>query len=162
MDASLTLTKLAGNQPSSSSTCPHHQSLLEASRTLMMSPALNANSRSAMVTWSHTASALMMEPPLISWRTANQRPISLILMFCWSQEKHYVYGYTFLNNLFYDVMIYSTKWWLYTSVKESWNISIAPRRFTILFISKSSRTHTCILMKRIYPFPLAIQPPYLC
>lgn len=50
----------------------------------------------------------------------------------------YVYGYTFLNNLFYDVMIYSTKWWLYTSVKESWNISIAPRRFTILFISKSS------------------------
>lgn len=63
----LTLTKLAGNHPSSSSICPHHQSLLEASRTLMTSPALNASSRSAMVTWSHTASALTTEPPLINW-----------------------------------------------------------------------------------------------
>lgn len=62
----LTLTKLAGNHPSSSSIWPHHQSLLEASKTLMMSPALNANSRLAMVTWSHTASALTMESPVIS------------------------------------------------------------------------------------------------
>lgn len=62
----LTLTKLAGNHPSSSSIWPHHQSLLEASKTLMTSPALNANSRLAMVTWSHTASALTMESPVIS------------------------------------------------------------------------------------------------
>lgn len=62
----LTRTKLAGNHPSSSSIWPHHQSLLEASSTLMTSPALNANSRSAMVTWSHTASALTIEPPLIN------------------------------------------------------------------------------------------------
>ena len=71
---SLTLTKLAGNHPSSSSICPHHQSLLEASRTLMTSPALNANSRSAMVTWSHTASALTIEPPLINWRWEKKGP----------------------------------------------------------------------------------------
>lgn len=62
----LTRTKLAGNHPSSSSIWPHHQSLLEASSTLMTSPALNANSRSAMVTWSHTASAFTIEPPLIN------------------------------------------------------------------------------------------------
>lgn len=64
--AALTLTKLAGNQPSSLSIWPHHQSLLDASSTLMTSPALKANSRSAMVTWSHTASALTMDPALIS------------------------------------------------------------------------------------------------
>lgn len=63
-----TLTKLAGNQPSSSSIWPHHQSLLEASRTLMTSPALKASSLSAIVTWSHTASALTTEPPLINCR----------------------------------------------------------------------------------------------
>lgn len=64
----LTLTKLAGNQPSSSSICPHHQSLFEASNTLMTSPALKASSRSAMVTWSHTASAFTTEPPLTNYR----------------------------------------------------------------------------------------------
>lgn len=40
----LTLTKLAGNQASLSSFLPHHQSLLEASRTLMTSPALKPSS----------------------------------------------------------------------------------------------------------------------
>lgn len=40
----LTLTKLAGNQASLSSILPHHQSLLEASRTLMTSPALKPSS----------------------------------------------------------------------------------------------------------------------
>lgn len=38
----------------------------------MTSPALNANSRSAMVTWSHTASALTIDPPLINWRQGTR------------------------------------------------------------------------------------------
>ena len=83
----LTRTKLAGNHPSSSSIWPHHQSLLEASSTLMTSPALNANSRSAMVTWSHTASALTIEPPLINWRDWRERKghtLCLILV-TWSR-----------------------------------------------------------------------------
>lgn len=74
---SLTRTKLAGNHPSSSSIWPHHQSLLEASSTLMTSPALNANSRSAMVTWSHTASALTIEPPLINWRNRRGKTAAI-------------------------------------------------------------------------------------
>lgn len=62
----LTLTKLAGNQASLSSFRPHHQSLLEASRTWMTSPALKPSSWSSMVTWSHKASAQTTLPSLIS------------------------------------------------------------------------------------------------
>lgn len=64
--ATLTLTKLAGNQASLSSFRPHHQSLLEASRTWMTSPALKPSSWSSMVTWSHSASAQTTLPSLMS------------------------------------------------------------------------------------------------
>lgn len=53
----LTLTKLEGNQASLSAPLPHHQSLCEASKTRITSPALKASSCSSMVTWSQRASA---------------------------------------------------------------------------------------------------------
>lgn len=86
----LTRTKLAGNHPSSSSIWPHHQSLLEASSTLMTSPALNASSRSAMVTWSHTASALTIEPPLINWRKETRDILCNILIVYTSNESEVI------------------------------------------------------------------------
>lgn len=62
----LTRTKLAGNHASLSALRPHHQSLCEASRTWMTSPALKPSSCSSMVTWSHRASAQTTLPSPIS------------------------------------------------------------------------------------------------
>ena len=73
----LTLTKLAGNQASFSALRPHHQSLCEASRTWMTSPALKPSSCSSMVTWSQSASAQTTLPSLISWKGGGGRPSAL-------------------------------------------------------------------------------------
>ena len=54
----------------------------------MTSPALNANSRSAMVTWSHTASALTIEPPLINWKNLEGETGNVLcyILLTWSNH----------------------------------------------------------------------------
>lgn len=69
----LTLTKLEGNQASLSAPLPHHQSVCEASRTRITSPALKASSCSSMVTWSQRASAFTAWPELIHWVAHKHR-----------------------------------------------------------------------------------------
>jgi len=57
-----TLTNAAGNQPNwvEAGSRPRHQSLLVISSTSMLSPASNSSSSGSMVTWSHTATAILL------------------------------------------------------------------------------------------------------